>query len=276
MTMNTFYLFVFSFLGTLFPTFLGSVIPFIFKKSHPKITSFFITFAIGTIISLLFMELIPHAIEHSNNIFDNNMYGILLSLVIIFITGLIFFFLHEFMHKITHHHKHDEDDVSPCHDHVHSNEMILQNKITLTSSLIYLFAIFIHNIPEGFVLGTFFNGENFPLSGLMMTISLFIHNLIIGYSISSSFKKSEKGKLYSISLTTLNGLVSFILAIIGYYFSISFPEIVTTIIFAISSGSLLYVLIIELLPSIFYEYKNKYTFLILAFSFVLSTFLLMI
>lgn len=274
--MNTIYLYIFSFLGTLFPTFLGAIFPFVFKKLHPKLTSFFMTFAVGAIISLLFIELIPHALEHSNTIFNNKTYGILLSLSIIFITGFLFFLLHELMHKITHHHNHDEEDVTPCHDHVHSNEMILENKITLTSSLIYLFAIFIHNIPEGFVLGTFFTGETFPLSGLMMTISLFIHNLIIGYSISSSFKKSQKGKLFSILLTSLNGLVSFILAIVGYYFSISFPDIITTIIFAISSGSLLYVLLIELLPSIFYEYKNKYTFLILAFSFVLSTFLLLI
>lgn len=274
--MNTIYLYIFSLFGTLLPTFVGSFLPFLFKKPHPKLTSFFMTFSVGTIISLLFMELIPHSLEHSDTIFSNQTYGILLVLSIIFITGLIFFLLHELMHKITHHHNHDKEDTAPCHDHIHSNEMIIENKITLTSSLIYLFAIFIHNIPEGFVLGTLFTSEGFPLSGLMMTISLFIHNLIIGYSISSSFKKSNKGKLFSILLTSLNGLISYILSIVGYYFSISFPDLVTTIIFAISSGSLLYVLLIELLPSIFYEYKNKYTFLILAFSFILSTFLLLL
>ncbi len=273
--MKELYLFIFAFIGTLLPTFLGSIFPFIFKKEYKKLTSIFMTFSIGMIVSLLFIELIPHTIEHGINLFDKEIYGVLIGLGIISLTAFIFYLLHELIHKFTHHHDEDHEDNEPCHDHVHSNELITKEKITLVSSLIYLFAILIHNIPEGFVLGTFFNG-NLPISGIIMSISLFIHNIIIGYSISSSFKRSNKGKLFSISLTTLNGLVSYLLAIAGFYFSISFPEIITTIIFAISSGSLIYVLLIELLPSLYYEYKTKYTIIIFVLGFAISTILLFI
>ncbi len=274
--MSELYLYIFSFVGTLFPTFLGSIFPFLFKKVNKNTTSFFMTFAIGMITSLLFIELIPHSFEHSASIFSKEIYGYLLSLGVILLTCLLFFFLHELMHKFTHHHSHDEKDITACLDHVHSNEIISKEKVTFLSSLIYLFAIFIHNIPEGFVLGTFFEEDAIPINGIIMSISLFIHNIVIGYSISLSFKNSNKSKLFSILLTSLNGLVSFILAIIGYYFSISFPEIVSVIIFSISGGSLLYVLFIELLPQLFYEYKSKYSFLLFAFGFIIATFLILI
>lgn len=279
MNMSMVYMFIFTFIGTLLPTFIGSLLPNIIKEDKKKITSFLSSFSVGIIIALLFLELIPHTTHHAEHIFENSIYGILLSIGVIVISGLLFFFLHELIHKITHHHHHDNDDNEACHDHLHLSEIneTMDKKSLFFNGLIFLFSILIHNIPEGFVLGTMFNGESFPISGLMMSISLFFHNLIIGYSISLTFKKSGKKPLFSILVTSINGLVSYILAIVGYFVSNPIDnDLFTTILFGFSSGALLYVLVIELLPQIFYEYKNKYTFIFLIIGFALGAFLILI
>ena len=60
----------------------------------------------------------------------------------------------------------------------------------------------------------------------------------------------------------MSALPAYVFAICGYFIStISINEVFLGTIFAISSGSLLYVLFIELLPQVFKEYKSKFTFL---------------
>ncbi len=273
--MNSVYFYIFAFIATILATFLGSIIPFILKNRYKKITSFLTTFSTGLIMALLFIELIPESIENSMASFQESIFGVLLSLGVILITFILFFALHELVHRLSKHHQHDQNDKETCHDHLHSEEF-LHNNSKLVSSFIFLFAILIHNIPEGFVLGTFFNNEGFPLSGLLMTISLFFHNITIGYSIGNSFKEANKKIIYTTSLATLNGLVSFILGIIGFYLSLSLSSLVNGIIFSIASGSLLFILLIELLPELFYERKNRYSILILLLGFIVGSCLILL
>ena len=95
-----------------------------------------------------------------------------------------------------------------------------------------------------------------------MSIILFIHNFLIGFSMCNSFLSSNRSFKTSLSLTVLSSLPAYLLAIIGYFIStFSINEIFVAVMFSISSGSLLYVLIIELLPQVFKEYKSKFSFI---------------
>ena len=257
------YMFILSAFGTIGATFLGAIFSKFVSNKRKEAFNFFQNFSVGGIIALLFFELIIEAVEHFQNGISDNLLGALYTLLIVGGVGLIFFLMHEGLHKLSHHHEHDKNDDEDCVDHAHSTEVFNNNSILL-ASFIFLLAISIHNIPEGLSLGINFNspGSTIPYQGIIMSVILLIHNFLIGFTMCNSFLHSNKSFKFSLLLTTLSALPAYVFAICGYFIStISINEVFLGTIFAISSGSLLYVLFIELLPQVFKEYKSKFTFL---------------
>ena len=257
------YMFILSAFGTIGATFLGAIFSKFVSNKRKEVFNFFQNFSVGGIIALLFFELIIEAVEHFQNGISDNLLGALYTLLIIGGVGLIFFLMHEGLHKLSHHHEHDKNDDEDCVDHAHSTEVFNNNSILL-ASFIFLLAISIHNIPEGLSLGINFNSPDstIPYQGIIMSVILLIHNFLIGFTMCNSFLHSNKSFKFSLLLTTLSALPAYVFAICGYFIStISINEVFLGTIFAISSGSLLYVLFIELLPQVFKEYKSKFTFL---------------
>ena len=257
------YMFILSAFGTIGATFLGAIFSKFVSNKRKEVFNFFQNFSVGGIIALLFFELIIEAVVHFQSGISDNSLGALYTLLIIGGVGLIFFLMHEGLHKLSHHHEHDKNDDEDCVDHAHSTEVFNNNSILL-ASFIFLLAISIHNIPEGLSLGINFNspGSTIPYQGIIMSVILLIHNFLIGFTMCNSFLHSNKSFKFSLLLTTLSALPAYVFAICGYFIStISINEVFLGTIFAISSGSLLYVLFIELLPQVFKEYKSKFTFL---------------
>ena len=257
------YMFILSAFGTIGATFLGAIFSKFVSNKRKEVFNFFQNFSVGGIIALLFFELIIEAVEHFQSGISDKLLGALYTLIIIGGVGLIFFLMHEGLHKLSHHHEHDKNDDEDCVDHAHSTEVFNNNSILL-ASFIFLLAISIHNIPEGLSLGINFNspGSTIPYQGIIMSVILLIHNFLIGFTMCNSFLHSNKSFKFSLLLTTLSALPAYVFAICGYFIStISINEVFLGTIFAISSGSLLYVLFIELLPQVFKEYKSKFTFL---------------
>lgn len=257
------YMFILSAFGTIGATFLGAIFSKFVSNKRKEVFNFFQNFSVGGIIALLFFELIIEAVEHFQSGISDNSLGALYTLLIIGGFGLIFFLMHEGLHKLSHHHEHDKNDNEDCVDHAHSTEVFNNNSILL-ASFIFLLAISIHNIPEGLSLGINFNspGSTIPYQGIIMSVILLIHNFLIGFTMCNSFLHSNKSFKFSLLLTTLSALPAYVFAICGYFIStISINEVFLGTIFAVSSGSLLYVLFIELLPQVFKEYKSKFTFL---------------
>ena len=257
------YMFILSAFGTIGATFIGAIFSKFVSNKRKEAFNFFQNFSVGGIIALLFFELIIEAVEHFQSGISDNLLGALYTLLIIGGVGLIFFLMHEGLHKLSHHHEHDKNDDEDCVDHAHSTEVFNNNSILL-ASFIFLLAISIHNIPEGLSLGINFNSPDstIPYQGIIMSVILLIHNFLIGFTMCNSFLHSNKSFKFSLLLTTLSALPAYVFAICGYFIStISINEVFLGTIFAISSGSLLYVLFIELLPQVFKEYKSKFTFL---------------
>ena len=257
------YMFILSAFGTIGATFLGAIFSKFVSNKRKEVFNFFQNFSVGGIIALLFFELIIEAVVHFQSGISDNSLGALYTLLIIGGVGLIFFLMHEGLHKLSHHHEHDKNDDEDCVDHAHSTEVFNNNSILL-ASFIFLLAISIHNIPEGLSLGINFNSPDstIPYQGIIMSVILLIHNFLIGFTMCNSFLHSNKSFKFSLLLTTLSALPAYVFAICGYFIStISINEVFLGTIFAISSGSLLYVLFIELLPQVFKEYKSKFTFL---------------
>lgn len=272
------YAIIFSFIATFVATILGSLFSLTLKKINKEILSILSNVSLGAIIALLFLELIPESFE-SFNFVNNDILKILFPILIIFGFALLFYILHELIHHLSHHHDKDHDDSSSCIDHAHSKEILNSSRSTFINSLIFLCAIFVHNIPEGLSLGiSFVSGNNsFPINGTIMSLVLFIHNLVIGFSLMNSFLSSKKDNKTSFLLTLLSALPSYVLAIVGYFLSLGdFSSLFNGILLSLSSGSLLYVLFIELIPQAFYQYKSKYNFIYLLIGISLFSFIIFV
>lgn len=256
-------MFLFVVLATLIGTTLGSILALFSKKLPKEILNFLHNFSVGALLGLIFIELIPEALKNMVDFTEKSTLGVVYSLLIICGSGLLFFGLHELVHLLSHHHDHDHNDEEECHDHAHTKDLI-KGESLLTETFIFLSAIFVHNIPEGFALGSTFaqQGNAFPINGLITSIVLFIHNLLIGFIMCNSFLDAQKSRRFSVFFTILSSLPACVLAIVGYFISsFDISNIAQAIIFSISSGSLLYVLFVELLQQTFKEYKSKCTFI---------------
>lgn len=265
------YMFVFSFVGTVAATFFGSLLGVCGKKISPKIFLFLQNFSVGALLAFLFIELLGESFEHFFKVESNSVLSALYVLLIVAGTGLLFFLCHELVHRLSHHHRNDDRDEHSCSDHGHAAEILSQNHSLLATSFIFLGAIFVHNIPEGLVLGISFveaDMNALPLSGIILACVMFIHNLIIGFSMSVSFCNNHQKSSVAILWSTISSLPAYILAIVGYFLGrIEINDLFVGVMLSISCGSLFYVLLIELLPQIYYEYKSKYSFLFVLLGF---------
>lgn len=273
------YAIIFIFLGTMIATVLGALFGIVAKRLNKEVITFLVNFALGAMISLIFLELFEESIHHTALYFQENMgpaIGVALS--VIFASGILFYLLHEGLHHLTHHHHEDHDDKEPCHDHAHSTEIFEHEKSLAYASFIFLIAIFIHNIPEGLALGISFSdvAENgLPLNGIITSCILFIHNFIIGFTMCTSFVQAKKSNKFALLMTTLSSVPAVALGLVGFFISsIQVNELFKGIMLSISTGSLIYVLIVELMPQSFVEYKSKYTFVYIIVGIILNTLLM--
>lgn len=273
------YFIIFSLIATVIASLLGSLLTLINRLFNKKAENFIQNFSVGVIIGLLFIDIIPEIFSNFNLAFKENKFlSIFIPILIILGSGLLFFFLHEILHKLGDHHKHDENDDDVCEDHAHIDEIFRENKSLFISTLIFFFSISIHNIPEGLSLGTSFiinSTMSIPLTGIMFSIALFIHNFFISYTMCSSFKKAGKSYGISLLLTLLSSIPSLLFSYLGYFISFANMELVNGIIYAISSGTLLYCIFVELLPQIYYKYKSKYSFIFILIG-ILAAFLIIL
>ena len=277
--MSTILFFIFGFLGTVIATFLGGILAINSLNLPKKLINIVQNFSVGSIIGLIFFEFFHHSVEGFLDLTNITFLNYLYPFLIIFGTGLVFLVLHELLHLISHHHDHHPDDKDDSHDHGHTVDVFNDNKSILLASFIFLGAIVVHNIPEGFSFGIIFNEVNeagVPVSGLIMSLIMLIHNCLIGFSMTISFKKAEKTNVFSLTLVTLSSLLSYILSIIGFYSGVYISDLPSSIIMAIATGSLLYVLFIELLPEVFYKYKSKFSFIYILLGLVITGLLLVL
>lgn len=257
------YMIIFSFIGTIFATFLGSLISLLTNNINKRILNFLNNFSLGIIIGFIFLELIKESIKLSSNAVNDNILGTFYSALIIVFSGLIFYLLHELIHKFSSHHHKDNDDKIPCLDHGHILE--INKNSSLLNNIVFILAILIHNIPEGLSLGvsfTLLNNDNIPMSGIIMAIILFLHNLIIGFMMSNNLKNITNNKYKLLFVPLLTAFMSYTFALIGYFVTnLDISLLFNAIALSISSGSLLYVLLIELIPQNYYQYKDRFSFI---------------
>ncbi len=219
------------FLGTT----LGSMMVFFLKdKMNPRVEHILIGFAAGVMVAASIWSLIVPAIEMSSDMGSLS-----------FIPSSVGFLLGVFFLLLL--------DTFIPHLHLKSNTPEGKANKKISKTLMMVFAITLHNIPEGMAVGIVFAGMLFGssnitlLGALSLAIGIAIQNFPEGAIVSMPLKSEGNTKMKSFWLGTLSGAVEPIAAIITILFANFFIPILPYLL-SFAAGAMMYVVVEELIP----------------------------
>lgn len=211
--MSLLYISILAFMSTLF----GGYIAFRYKKY----VHIFGGLTAGTLLALIFLEIIPEVMELNDSSF------VLLSVI----TGFILFHILE--KKFSLHHHHEETDHTH-HGHSHTKK-------------IGAWALILHSLFDGVAIGLAYNVS--PAFGLIIAIGVIAHDFSDGFN-TATLSHSKK-------LLFLDALAPVLGIFIGLFFN--FPNHIMSLLFGFFAGILLYVSTSDILPEAHCDNKKHMT-----------------
>jgi len=225
------------FLGLLIPflgTTLGAATVFLMRnKMNSKVEKLLLGFASGVMIAASIWSLLMPSIEmaESQNIIP------WVPATVGFLLGILFLLI--------------LDSIIP-HLHLNSNEPEgIKAKLKKTTMLV--FAVTLHNIPEGMAVGVTFAGALIGNAGITMAgafalaIGIAIQNFPEGAIISMPLKSEGISKWKAFIYGTLSGIVEPIGAIITILLTNAVVPILPYLL-SFAAGAMIYVVVEELIP----------------------------
>ena len=245
--MNTTLITIFGILFTFICTTLGASVVYFFKKDMSKnFNTFVLGFASGIMISASIWSLLLPAIEQSQN------YGSFkfVPAVIGFLLGGIFLAV--------------LDKIVPNFE---PKDLKNANNQEQNAGYVRLFKLFVaitlHNIPEGLAVGFAFGVASVSgqmsayLTALGLAIGIGVQNIPEGTAVSLPIKTLTKSRNKAFLYGSASGAVEPIMAVVGYFLASSIIAIQPWIL-AFSAGTMLFVVIEELIPEANLTDKSHY------------------
>ena len=207
-------------------TLFGAVLGFIFKNISHKFSDIVLSFAAGVMLSAAVLGLIVPSVEYGGK------YGIITTVIGIFAGALCLNLIDK---AVPHLHKIAGVDIEAHKD----------NK-NISSVMLFVTAIAIHNLPEGIAAGVGFGSGNTG-EALLIAGGIALQNIpegmvIIGPMLSSGVKPKR-----TFILASVTGLVEVAGTLLGF-FAVSVSEVILPFALAFAGGTMLYVISDEMIP----------------------------
>ena len=248
---------------------LGGVIGAVLKRDSNKVVSLLLSFAAGIMLAVVCFDLMSEPIEMMKE-------GSLPSLTPLIVVAAVIagyavvYALNYFIDKKTNHEVQHIDENHPAtaddlDELIHSNHYASHkdNKSSLfIAGLVMMFAIALHNLPEGMVIGASYALSDdvvkslFSGSGFIMAIVIGLHNIPEGMAVSVPLISGGMGKVKAVSLTALSGLPTVFGALLGFALG-GINDIMLVLSLGFASGAMLYVVFGELLPESILMWRSK-------------------
>ena len=244
---------LFSFIAGLFTwlmTAIGSLAIFSVKPTNKKIMSCLMGFGGGVMIAASFFSLIMPSIEYCNVLNFN-----ILSLCIIgFLIGTLMILIIDF--------------------YISKKEFTMDeyNK----SNILLIFAVIIHNIPEGLAIGVTFGSiaigvENVTLSSaLLLALGIGIQNLPEGAAISMPLATTGMNKFKAYLIGALSAIVEPIAAILGTLLVLTM-RLFLPLMLLIAAAIMIFVVVDDIVPT-----ANSYNKRLTSIGFIIGFIIMMI
>ena len=247
---------------------LGGVVGAIFRKDSSKIVSLLLSFAGGVMLAVVCFDLIPEAMQIHDE--EGTSLNVWLTILGILVGYGVVFGLNKVIDNHTkkevkhvneeeHPKTHDALDELIHADHLTEHRKTGTNKQLFIAGIVMAFAIALHNIPEGMVIGASYAKDPTSIvagGGFVLAVIIGLHNIPEGMAVSVPLITGGMKKWVAIVTTAVTGIPTIIGAIIGYYVGALSP-IGLTISLSFASGAMLYVVLGELLPEAYLMFKSK-------------------
>ncbi len=264
---------------------LGGLVGVLLKRDSNKIVSLLLSFAAGIMLAVVCFDLMTEPLDMMKS---GTVPQFTPWIVVVAVSaGYALVYLLNFIidkrtnrevKHIDEHHPQTADDLDELihADHYHSHKDSKNN--LFIAGLVMMFAIALHNLPEGMVIGASYAltddlvSNLFSGSGFIMAIVIGLHNVPEGMAVSVPLVSGGMGRVKATLLTALSGLPTVFGALIGYAIG-GISDMMLVISLGFASGAMLYVVFGELLPESILMWKSKLPALAL-FVGVLAGFLL--
>jgi ZIP family zinc transporter len=238
----------------------GGILGAILKRDSKKIVSLLLSFAGGVMLAVVCFDLVSSAIFPDNATEQTNIFIVIAGILLGFMTVYV---LNYFIDKSTnkeckHIDKEHPKTADSLEELIHSNHYVehkSSSKGLFTAGIVMAYAIALHNLPEGMVIGASFASTQIE-SGIIIAIIIGLHNLPEGMAISVPLICGGMSRLKAIITTALAGVPTILGAIVGYYLG-SISPMWLAISLSFASGAMLYVVFGELLPESILMWKSK-------------------
>lgn len=243
---------------------LGGVVSACFRKDSKKTVSLLLSFAAGVMLAVVCFDLIQKAIFPDTGV-EIPIYIVILGCffgysLVAFLNNVIDRKTNPEIKHIDKEHPKTADDLDELVHANHLNKHILENSSLFVAGIIMAFAIALHNIPEGMVIGAMYSGEDvsqiITSSGFVMAIVIGLHNVPEGMAVSVPLIAGGMNKAKAILVTALSGFPTVLGAMLGFWLG-SLGPIMNSLALSFASGAMLYVVFGELLPESILMWKSK-------------------
>lgn len=211
-------------------TVVGAALGFLIKKIPQKYNDAILSFAAGVMLAAAIVGLILPSMElGGRHAALQTAAGIMLGAV--FLSFADRFVPH--LHRL----------VGIDHDG-HSSDYLGDKNIN--SILLFVFAIALHNLPEGIAAGVA-AGQGDASASLSVTIGIMLQNIPEGMVIVPPLLAAGASRGRAFCLAALTGFIEVIGTAIGY-FTVSLSSAILPFALAFAGGTMLYVIVDEMIP----------------------------
>ena len=229
-------------------TALGAAIVFFFKKVNHFILDAMLGLSAGVMVSASFFSLLNPAIKQADNLGMTS--WLVVSIGFLF-GGLLLVFGDFFFNKFF-------------------EKKNTKNIERTKRSLMLIFSITLHNIPEGLAIGVAFGSIAMGVDGatlisaLMLAVGVAIQNFPEGTAVSLPLRRENFSRLKSFLYGGFSGVVEPISAFLGCLL-VMYVKNVLPFLLSFAAGAMIYVVVSELIPE---SQKNKHKNLMSIFTII--------
>ena len=210
-------------------TSMGSAVVFLFKKVNKNTMDAMLGLSAGVMLAATFWSLLSPAIEMANNL---NLISWLIVSIGVLLGGLLLFSGDKIFDRLTENNK---------------------NASSMKRSLMLIFSITLHNIPEGLAVGVSFGSATYGLNGAtlgaasLLALGIGLQNFPEGTAVSVPLRTEGMSRLKSFFYGSLSGIVEPISAVIGALLVLK-VRFLLPFLLAFAAGAMIYVVVQELIP----------------------------
>ncbi len=212
-------------------TLIGAGIGFIFKNISHKFSDIVLSFAAGVMLAAAILGLILPSVEYGNKL-HGGYWGLAVAVGGIMVGALCLNLIDKL---VPHLHKLAGTELENHSD-----------KTKLNKVLLFVFAIAIHNLPEGIAAGVGFGSGNTG-EALVIAGGIALQNIPEGMVIIAPMLAAGLSKKRTLLYASITGFIEILGTLIGY-FAVSISSVILPYALAFAGGTMLYVISDEMIP----------------------------